>query len=380
MNKKNVKPLIGDIFNSNTQTLVNTVNCVGIMGKGLALEFKKRFPEMYEDYVERCKSGEAKLGKPYLFKRLIEPWILLFPTKDHWRSVSKLSDIEEGLKHLDKHYKEWRITSLAVPPLGCGLGELNWDIVGPTLYRYLSKMDMKIELYAPYGTPKGQLKLEFLEKPSELQLVEQSTRNKSRIEPGFISLVEVLRRIEDNKYYWPVGRTMLQKLAYFGTISGLNTGMKFQKSSFGPFSSDLKSKLSKLVNNGLVKEHKVGKMFVTRVGETFKDAKDIPEFKHEIESKQLIIDKLADLFCRIRNTTQAEIAATVHFAYTELKDKNKTIPTENEVLDSVLEWKKRRKTPLDEDQVTNTIRNLAILGWLEIRSSENTEKDLDKVI
>jgi hypothetical protein len=86
------------------------------MGKGLALEFKKRFPDMYKDYAERCKKGEVRLGRPYLYKNLVTPWILLFPTKQDWRSVSKLSDIEEGLKYLEKNYKDWGITSLAVPP------------------------------------------------------------------------------------------------------------------------------------------------------------------------------------------------------------------------------------------------------------------------
>src|SRR5437764_10708247 len=112
-----VRVLIGDLFDSKAQTLVNTVNCVGIMGKGVALEFKNRFPEMYRDYVERCRGGAVKLGRPYLYRRLTEPWILNFPTKDHWRSVSKLADIVRGLQFLEEHYDEWDITSLAVPPL-----------------------------------------------------------------------------------------------------------------------------------------------------------------------------------------------------------------------------------------------------------------------
>ncbi|MGQ9779784.1 MAG: macro domain-containing protein, partial [Bacillota bacterium] len=145
-----VRILVGDLFASKAQTLVNTVNCVGVMGKGVALEFKKRFPKMYEDYVRRCKAGLVKLGKPYLYRNLTGPWILNFPTKDHWRSVSRLSDIVQGLEYLVKHYKEWGITSLAVPPLGCGQGQLEWRVVGPTLYRYLNAMDIPVELYAPY--------------------------------------------------------------------------------------------------------------------------------------------------------------------------------------------------------------------------------------
>src|SRR5262245_52928371 len=111
--------LVGDLFQSGAQTLVNTVNCVGVMGKGVALEFKRRFPDMYEDYVARCAARQVRLGEPYLFHRPAPPWILNFPTKDHWRAVSRLADIVAGLESLEEHYREWGITSLAVPPLGC---------------------------------------------------------------------------------------------------------------------------------------------------------------------------------------------------------------------------------------------------------------------
>ena len=95
-----VRILIGDLFASQMQTLVNTVNCVGVMGKGVALEFKKRFPDMYQDYVARCAAKQVRLGQPYLFRQLVPPWILNFPTKDDWRSVSRLSDIVAGLEYL----------------------------------------------------------------------------------------------------------------------------------------------------------------------------------------------------------------------------------------------------------------------------------------
>src|SRR5947209_10500808 len=157
-----IRTLTGDIFESTAQTLVNTVNCVGVMGKGLALEFKKRFPEMYEDYAARCAAGQVRLGKPYLFKSVLPPWILNFPTKDHWRSVPRLSDIIAGLEYLEQHYKDWEITSLAVPALGCSNGQLEWRVVGPTLYRHLSRLDIPVELYAPLGTPAEQLDTAFL--------------------------------------------------------------------------------------------------------------------------------------------------------------------------------------------------------------------------
>jgi O-acetyl-ADP-ribose deacetylase (regulator of RNase III) len=158
-----VKVLVSNLFESEAQTFVNAVNCVGVMGKGIALEFKKRFPEMYQDYAKRCERGEVRLGKPYLYKTLLPPWILNFPTKDHWRSLSNLDSIVEGLKYLLEHYQEWEITSFAIPALGAGQGQLDWRIVGPTLYRHLDQMQIPVELYAPYGTPHEELQAALLD-------------------------------------------------------------------------------------------------------------------------------------------------------------------------------------------------------------------------
>src|SRR4051794_15581386 len=153
---------VGNLLDSSAQTLVNTVNCVGVMGKGIAFAFKERFPGMYKDYVRRCERREVRLGRPYLFKQLFGHWVLNFPTKDHWRAVSKLDDIVLGLEYIKKNYKEWGITSVAVPPLGCGHGQLDWNVVGPTLYRYLDTLEIPVEMYAPLGTPADQLSEAFL--------------------------------------------------------------------------------------------------------------------------------------------------------------------------------------------------------------------------
>ena len=184
-----IRALTGDLFTSEAQTLVNTVNCVGIMGKGVALEFKKRYPEMFEDYVARCARKEVRLGEPYVFRGLFPPHVLNFPTKGHWRSLSRLSDIVAGLEYLDHHYNEWGIESLAVPPLGCGNGGLEWRVVGPTLYRHLSKLDIPIDLYAPQGTPAEQLELAFLAADPTGAVLSAESKERSRINPAWVALV-----------------------------------------------------------------------------------------------------------------------------------------------------------------------------------------------
>lgn len=143
-----VKLLNGNLFNSNAHALVNAVNCVGVMGKGIALQFKHSYPAMFADYAQRCGRNQVELGKPYVYDAGSK-LIVNFPTKGHWRSVSKLSDIEAGLVALADLVTEWGIKSIAVPSLGCGNGQLDWDVVGPILVRGLSRLDIPVELYVP---------------------------------------------------------------------------------------------------------------------------------------------------------------------------------------------------------------------------------------
>jgi O-acetyl-ADP-ribose deacetylase (regulator of RNase III) len=144
-----LKTLSGDLFASHAQTLVNAVNCVGVMGKGIALEFKKHYPAMFEDYVARCKRNEVRLGEPYLFRDSNGAMILNFPTKDHWGSPSRLEDIEEGLEYFARHAADWGVISVAFPPLGCGNGGLAWSDVEPLTHRKLGSLSIEIEIYSP---------------------------------------------------------------------------------------------------------------------------------------------------------------------------------------------------------------------------------------
>lgn len=141
----------GDLLSSRAQTLVNTVNCVGVMGKGVALEFRRKYPTMYKDYVRMCERQLVRPGEPYCYGAG-ERQIVNFPTKGHWRSQSRLSDIERGLAILEKHYADWNITSIAVPPLGCGNGGLDWDDVRPLIERHLAHLPIDVEVYVPLGS------------------------------------------------------------------------------------------------------------------------------------------------------------------------------------------------------------------------------------
>jgi O-acetyl-ADP-ribose deacetylase (regulator of RNase III) len=146
-----VRIIYGDLFGSRAQTWVNPVNCVGVMGKGLALSFRQRFPEMHADYCARCAAHQVRLGEPYLYAPGAAPWVLNFPTKGHWRERSRLDSIEAGLSYLAGHAEAWGITSLAMPALGCGAGQLRWDDVEPVIRRILGSLvpSIEVELYPP---------------------------------------------------------------------------------------------------------------------------------------------------------------------------------------------------------------------------------------
>lgn len=145
----------GDLFQSSADALVNTVNTQGIMGKGLAYEFKKRFPENHRFYEQACEAGQLQLGKMLVFRtgRLNPQYIINFPTKRHWRSKSKLEYIREGLQDLAQVVRQYGIRSIAIPPLGCGQGGLRWEEVRPLIEQTFASMpEVEVELYEP-STP-----------------------------------------------------------------------------------------------------------------------------------------------------------------------------------------------------------------------------------
>lgn len=136
----------GDIFESPAQVIVNTVNTVGVMGKGLALSFKQRYPRMFERYKLMCEKHLLTIGKLMLVYEA-DHWLLLFPTKENWRNPSKLEYIEKGLMKFVQTYAEKNITSIAFPRLGCGNGELDWNDVKPLMERYLKKLPIDVYIY-----------------------------------------------------------------------------------------------------------------------------------------------------------------------------------------------------------------------------------------
>lgn len=363
-----IKITSGNLLESDAHTLINTVNCVGVMGKGIALDFKKRFPTMFRDYAERCQRREVRLGKPYLYTSLIDQWVLNFPTKDHWRSLTRLSDVIEGLEYLERHYLDWGIKSLAVPPLGCGNGQLEWRVVGPTLYRYLSRLEIPVELYAPIGTPHIEMTKDFL--LGQHNLVQTDAPEK--IKPGWLAIAEIVDRINSQPFHRSIGRVMLQKIAFVATTLGIPTELSWERNSYGPFSKELKKVESKLINNGLLHEQKLGNGFRITTGSTFPDA--LQAYSRELSEWELAIESTSDLFMRIQDSRQAELVASIMYVANSLKKDNEAL-SEIEVFNTVSTWKARRNPPHRDTEIAETIRGLASRAWIEVEPSDELPID-----
>lgn len=365
-----MKIQIGDIFESHAQTLVNTVNCVGVMGKGIAKEFKQKYPGMYDEYVMLCSEKRLRPGVPYLYTNLIGEKILNFPTKDHWRSPSKLSYISSGLDWFRNHYEELGITSIAFPPLGCGNGGLTWDIVGPLMYAKLHDLPIDVTLYAPYGTQKEKLTTSFLS--NNIQNISQDILGlKSRpFNKYLFLLLYSIQRVNQDQYSLFVGRVIYQKIGYILTRAGVPTGFKFQKSSYGPFSEDVKQSIVTLSNANLIKEQPRGQMMVTIVNPKFSLHKE--DFSvTELEKTEFAID----LITRIKNTDHAEMITTVLFANDQV-EKQYGFVSDELIMNYILSWKKRW-VGTKEESIVSTILGLSSLGWIHPELSQEAILDDD---
>ncbi len=151
---------VGDLFNDTAEAVVNTVNCVGVMGRGIALQFKKYYPENFEIYRTKCRRGEMIPGRVFVFEinSFINPkYIINFPTKRHWREASRIEDIESGLIDLVRVVKRYDIKSIAIPPLGSGLGGLDWSLVKSKIETaFVYTKDVKINVYEPIQVSKAE--------------------------------------------------------------------------------------------------------------------------------------------------------------------------------------------------------------------------------
>jgi len=173
----NIVELKGNIFDSSSQVIVNTVNCAGVMGRGIAFEFKHRFPEMFRAYKNVCEQGLLIPGKLLLWTQS-NPWILNFPTKNHWKYPSKLAYIDAGLKKFISTYSQKQISSISFPLLGTSHGGLLWEDVRTLMYKYLEEApNLVVEIYHFDASAEDTLFTQLFEKTRNVEPVEFGRTN-----------------------------------------------------------------------------------------------------------------------------------------------------------------------------------------------------------
>jgi O-acetyl-ADP-ribose deacetylase (regulator of RNase III) len=338
----------GDILIADAEALVNTVNCVGVMGRGIALQFRKAYPENFKVYEAACEREEIRPGKMLVFETglLTGPrYIINFPTKRHWKGKSKMEDIDAGLPSLVREIKERGIRSVAVPPLGCGLGGLDWNKVRPKILRAFEDLpEVRVVLFEPSGAPKAEEMVREKRAPAmtpgRAVLVELMSRYLAAVMDPFITLLEI------------------HKLMYFMQEAGEDLRLKYEKAIYGPYAKNLRHVLS------LIEGH-----FISGYG----DAEDDPERPIELlpgvtESASAFIashpgtqarfDRVARLIHGFETPYGMELLATVHWVCAR-----EGANSGEDAVRRTYAWNERKKS-FDRKQIALARDVLASQGWL----------------
>jgi len=318
----------GDILTEETEALVNTVNCVGIMGRGIALQFKNIFPENFKFYANACQQNEVKPGRMLVFEtgRLTYPrYIINFPTKRHWKSKSRIEDIEAGLIALTEEVRSRNIRSIALPPLGSGLGGLDWDEVRPRIEAVLKNLsDRKIIIFEP--------SYEVSDTKSN------HSRNVPKMTPGRAALVGLIDRYLRGLLDPFVTLLEVHKLMYFMQSAGEELNLRYAKGLYGPYAENLRHVL-KAIEGHLLSGYTDGgdapdkqlKLVPGALEETNAFLEDKSATKERFE-------RVSDLVDGFETPFGLELLSTVHWII--CKDQVQSV---NDVVAQTYAWNKRKK-------------------------------------
>ena len=231
----------GDLLKqTDVDAIVNTVNCVGVMGKGIALQFKNKWPDNFVAYQTACKAGRVRPGRMLVFDAgaYAQPnYIINFPTKDHWRGKSQLAFIRDGLQDLVAQVRALGIRSIAVPPLGCGNGGLDWADVRPLIESAFAALpDVNVRLFEPGDAPHPKMMEVRTQRP--------------KMTPGRAAILKSIETYRDLNY--GLTKIEVQKLGYFLQAAGQNLGLQFEKHLYGPYSEQLRHALNRMEGHFIV--------------------------------------------------------------------------------------------------------------------------------
>lgn len=339
----------GDILRTDAEALVNTVNCVGIMGRGIALQFKNAYPANFDAYSEACLRKEVQPGHMFVFSTgyLTNPkYIINFPTKRHWRGKSRIEDIQSGLVDLIEIVKSNRIQSIAIPPLGAGLGGLQWGAVRPLIEEaFLELQSIRVYIFEPGGAPDPQIMAR--------------TQDIPEMTPGRAALVVLMQRYLNALLDPFVTLLEVHKLLYFMQNAGQPLSLRYKKAGFGPYAENLRHVLN-AVEGHLVTGYADGgdspDKQLELVPGAFGDAERALDNDPTARAR---FDRVADLVDGFESPFGLELLATVHWVVTRDDARN--------LKDAILktyswnEWKRK----FSSDQIKLAYSTLAEKGWFE---------------
>ncbi|MHB1328180.1 MAG: type II toxin-antitoxin system antitoxin DNA ADP-ribosyl glycohydrolase DarG [Gemmatimonadales bacterium] len=338
----------GDILKHSAEALVNTVNCVGVMGRGVALQFKNAYPDNFKAYAAACKRDEVQPGRMFVFEtgQLTPPrFIVNFPTKRHWRGKSRIQDIEAGLNDLVRVIRAYGIRSIALPPLGSGLGGLDWSEVRPRIEAALSPlMDVQIVVYEPKGAPASDSIAHRRDVPNmtagRAALVGLMHRYLGGLLDPFVTLLEV------------------HKLMYFMQEAGEPLRLKYQKAAYGPYAENLRHVLH-AVEGYLIAGYDDGgdapDKQLTLVPGAVADAE---AFLAEHAETRKRFDRVATLVEGYESPFGLELLSTVHWVV-----KHDALRVTADIAASTYAWNERKRqfTPRQIDIAVDTLTSN---GWV----------------
>ncbi|MEE9614489.1 MAG: macro domain-containing protein [Thermodesulfobacteriota bacterium] len=338
----------GNILTEDAEALVNTVNCIGIMGRGIALQFKNTFPENYKSYATACKRNEVEPGRMFVFEtgQLTNPrYIINFPTKRHWRGKSRVEDIDAGLVALAEEIRSRNIQSIALPPLGSGLGGLDWSEVRPRIEAALRKFgDVKVVVFEPGGALGDARANHSTDVPKmtagRAALVGLMDRYLGGLLDPFVTLLEV------------------HKLMYFMQETGESLRLKFQKGSYGPYAENLRHVLN-AVEGHLVSGYADGGDAPDKQVKLVPGAvQDATAFLEHHAKTRARFDKVAELVKGFESPIGLELLSTVHWVI-----KNESVRSVEDVIRHTYAWndRKRQFTPR---QIALAVDVLSQKGWI----------------
>ena len=337
----------GDVLGAEAEALVNTVNCVGVMGRGVALQFKRTYPENFKAYAAACERGEVEPGRMFVFDtgQLAPRWIINFPTKKHWRAKSRIEYIERGMEALVEEIRVRGIRSIAIPPLGSGLGGLAWSEVKPVIQRSLEAIpEIAAVVFEPGGGP-----------PADWKGPKAAKR--PRMTAGRAALVGLMGRYLSAMMDTSVTLLEVHKLMYFLQAAGEPLKLRYVKAPYGPYADNLRHVLRE-VNGYLITGYTGEGDAPNEELEVAPGAVESAEsFLAEHERTRGHFDEVAQLVEGFETAFGLELLASAHWVMAKEGAAN-----EEEVAEAIYGWSPRKKQ-FSGEQIGIAVQRLRSAGW-----------------